>query len=219
VDDIVRSGRLLLIAALATASAACGREAGLVGVSAPRTDEPPERARDVDAAVEPSPVPPDFRTHMTRMTEHFASKGHGELFEAVVWANDLARPAIEDSDDARDGAVFVEELLGDAGPDASGLLVMEKHDGAWRSIAVGADGDVAGEDRLAACTACHREAPRDFVFPLPARLPPQTPTAMRQSSNTASSAPITAIAPSTVATAAATYDASSAGSAALPSRR
>ena len=107
------------------------------------------------------------------------------------------------------------------GDRAAGLLVMEKRAGAWRFVVVDADGARRRDGRAApACAACHRDAPRDFVFQWtwPPR-PPRRRAVRRyvgaQSMSAATTAPMTATAPTAVATAAATYDARSAGSAAV----
>jgi hypothetical protein len=193
------------------AGGGCGaRDAELVGISPPRAAE---RAalHATDAA---SPVPSDFHARLSRVSDRFLSGGHGSGFDAVVWSNQAGRAGFDDGGFA-DGAMLVEELLSrgasDAG-DANGLLVMEKRGDGWRFVAVGPDGDVAADARVAACAECHREAPRDFVFRIPAPVP-------RQSSSADASAATTTIAPTTVAMPAATYDARSAGSADAPSRR
>jgi hypothetical protein len=201
---------------MALAAAACGHEPAppLVGVSTPRAPESP--ARTTDAAAPPgSAVSTDVRAKMLRLSDRFQSRGHGDQFDAVVWANDAARAALDTGSDAHNGAIFVEETLAPATPEAhpDGQLSMEKRDGAWHFVAVGPDGDLAGESRILACEACHRDAPRDFTFRPPA------PRVAAQANTAASSATITAIAPTAVATPAATYDAKSAGSADLPSRR
>jgi hypothetical protein len=171
----------------------------------------------------PSAVPPDFRTRLARVSDRILSRGHGNGFDAVVWANESARAGSDDGGDFADRAMFVEEALdrtADGG--SSGLLVMEKRAGAWRFAVVNPagpgnttrnpDGDVVDEPAATSpCTSCHREAPHDFVF--------RTPRPAPQSSSAATTAPTTATAPTTVAMPAATYDARSAGSAASPSSR
>jgi hypothetical protein len=218
VDDVARSRRLLLIGVLAAAAVACGAgEAGPVGVSPPRAVE--RSARSSDGGDGGDDLASDLDGHvfhaspLSRISDRFLSQGHAQRFDAIVWANDAARHA-GDGDagsDFSEGAVFVEEAIerseGDAG--VAGLLAMEKRAGTWRFSAVQPGGEVVTDARAGACVTCHREAPRDFVFRTP-----QT-----QSSSAAASAPITATAPTPVATAAATYDARSAGSAAPPSRR
>ncbi len=107
------------------------------------------------------------------MSDRFLSQGHADRFDAVVWANDAARAArdgLEGRGDFADGSQLVEEALGRAAADggAVGLLVMEKREGTWRFVAMGPDGEVVDDARVAACAACHRDAPRDFVFPTPA---------------------------------------------------
>jgi hypothetical protein len=144
---------------------------------------------------------------MVRVGELRVSRGHGERYGAVVWANDVAR-ATWDAAVAPlpEGAVLVEEATDHtAGGDRlAGLFVMEKRDGAWQFSAVGADGDVADGARTARCAACHRDAPRDSVFPVG--------PAPGQAKSAASSAAITTTAPTAVARTAATYDARIAGS-------
>ena len=217
-DDVARSRRLLLIGligVLAAAGVACGAgEAGPVGVSPPRAVE--RSARSSDAGEDLSSDIDGHVFHasrLSRISDRFLSQGHAERFDAIVWANDAARRTGEGDagSDFSEGAVFVEEAIerseGDAG--VAGLLAMEKHGGTWRFSAVQPGGEVVTDARAGACVTCHREAPRDFVF----RTPPT------QSSSAAASAPSTTTAPTPVATAAATYDARSAGSAAPPSRR
>jgi hypothetical protein len=147
---------------------------------------------------------------MARLGARARSRGHGERFDAVVWANDVARAAWDTGPAPMpDGAMLIEEAFESAaqGGRALGLLVMEKRGGTWRFVAVGADGDVVDDARVAACASCHREAPRDSVFPL------------GQANSAASSAAITATAPTAVASAAATNETRSAGLAEAPSRR
>jgi hypothetical protein len=206
-------------------SSGCGaRDSGLVGISTPRAAERVDGSATTDA----SPVPADFRARLSRVSERFLSEGHGDAFDAVVWSNEAARAGADAGGAFGDGAMFVEEAIGRDARDAReardaqdaldagagvGLLVMEKRADAWRFVAVGPDGDVVRDARVAPCADCHRDAPRDFVFRTP------SPAPARQSSSAAASAATTATAPTTVATAAATYDARSAGSADVPSRR
>lgn len=188
-----------------------------VGVSSPRAVERISRASDA-ATPELSPVPTDFRSHMARVSGRFVSAGHAERFDAVVWANDAARAAWDAAGDMPDGAMLVEEAIErtsgrDGGADRpAGLLVMEKGAGTWRFVAVMPAGEVVSDTRVALCAACHRDAPRDFVFRSRGGSSPQP-----QSSSVPTSAAMTAIAPMAVATMATTYEARSAGSADLPS--
>jgi hypothetical protein len=220
VDDLVRSGRLLLRLGVAVAttlvsgSGGCGgRDVGPVGISPPRAAErtPPQGATDPA-----SPLPPDFRARLSRISDRFLSVGHGDAFDAVVWSNDAARASADAGGSFTDGAMFVEETFDRGALDGGatvGLLVMEKRADKWRFAAVGPDGEVASDARVAPCADCHRDAPDDFVFRTP------RPVQARQNINAATSAAMTATAPTPVATAAATYDARSAGTAAAPSRR
>jgi hypothetical protein len=192
--------------------AACGAQEGApVGVSPPRPmDHAPSGLDGGTAGADPL-------AQLARVSDRFVSQGHAQRFDAIVWANDGARqgPAEATSGDAgaeyAEGARFVEEAIERTRVDAgtAGLLSMEKRGGAWRFTIVQPDGEVVGDPQTAACATCHHDAPRDGVF----RVPPA------QSSSAAASAAITATAPSTVATPAATYDVRSAGSAAAPSRR
>lgn len=223
-DDVVRSRRLFLrlgAAARATvavalvsgsSTSACGgRDGGPVGISPPRAAE----RLPAQGGASTSPVPADFRARLSRVSDRFLSEGHGDDFDAVVWSNEAARAAADAGGGFADGAMFVEEALGRGALDAGasvGLLVMEKRAESWRFVAVGTDGEVVSDARVAPCAECHRDAPHDFVFRTP-------PAPARQNSSTATSAAITATAPTPVATAAATYDARSAGSADAPSRR
>jgi hypothetical protein len=149
---------------------ACGAP-GLspVGVSPPR---PVERSADLDGgAPEPSPVPADFRSRMARVSERFLSRGHGEKFDAIIWANALAQSATDPQFDLADGSIFVEEaLVRDTGGDrGAGLLVMTKRGDTFRFDAVEPDGGVASRERVDACVACHRET-TGSVFPWPPKV-------------------------------------------------
>jgi len=158
-----------------------------------------------------SPVPADFRVRLSRMSDRFVSEGHGSQFEAVVWSNDAARTGVDGG--YADGAMLVEELFARGVPDgggAEGLLVIEKRAEGWRFAAVGPEGSAVSDVRVEPCVTCHRDAARDFVFPTPAA---------SYSSSADASAATTTIAPTTVATPAAMYDARSAGSADAPSSR
>jgi hypothetical protein len=147
---------------------------------------------------------------MARVSERQLSRGHGERFDGIVWTNDVARAVWDAAGTPMpDGAVLVEEAIERSarGDRPAGLFVMEKRDAAWRYTVVSPDGEVIDDARVAPCATCHRDAPRDAVFPVgPA---PQAKSA-------ASSAAMTATAPTAVASAAATYEARSAGSADLP---
>jgi hypothetical protein len=136
-----------------------------VGVSEQRR-EAPRRQPVEGGAGAPSPVPADFRQHMARVGERAVSRGHAERFDGIVWANDAARAAWDAGGEMPDGAMLVEEAIERTakGDQAAGLLVMEKRGGGWRFTVVDAAGRVAEDTREAACAACHREAPRDYVF-------------------------------------------------------
>ncbi|HSY24371.1 MAG TPA: hypothetical protein VK841_19720 [Polyangiaceae bacterium] len=146
--------------------AACSAQAmSNVGFSAPRAPEAVAEA--VDAGPPPAPpVAPDFRSHMTRLSDRFLSRGHAERFDAVIWGN--TPMALEASADADfpEGAVLVEEAVvrDTRGDRPFGLLVMTKEKDSFRFDAVDADGRVEPADRAAACVTCHREAAH-FVFP------------------------------------------------------
>jgi hypothetical protein len=151
-------------------------------------------------------VPADFRTLLARVGDRFASQGHAGRFEAIVWANEGARAGLAGAK-YPEGAMLVEEALtGAVDAGTLGLLVMEKRGNGWSFATVDADGAVVSDDRVSACAACHKDAARDFVFPV-------------QSSSAAATPAMNSTAPRTVATAAPTYDARSAGSAAAPSSR
>jgi hypothetical protein len=201
------------VTVVAAAMGCGGAEVGLVGVSPPRAVEP---AAVLDAGAEEAPVPPDFRAHLSRVSDRFLSRGHADRFDGVVWASEDAAVAAASGGDFADGARFVEEAFGrdvtDGG--AAGLLAMEKRAGVWHFAAVGPDGDVAGDARTSACVTCHRDAPHDFVFATPAPsggVPVSLPDAgaagsargvapPAQSSSAAARAASTAIAPAPVTT-------------------
>ena len=201
---------------LAAAALACGARdnTSLIGVSAPRNErEPPA---PVDASTSGTAIAASGpRPGMQRVGDRFVSHGHGDAFDAILWANDQARAALEAGVDARDGAMFVEDAVRATprGEEPEGELAMEKHHGEWQFFVLEADADAATAANPVSCAGCHRDSPHDFVFrPPPARAAPV------QMHSAASSAAITATAPTAVAIPAATYDASSAGAAASPSR-
>jgi hypothetical protein len=114
---------------------------------------------------ESATLPADFRDHMVRVTARMVSRGHAERFDAVVWANEAARTAWVAATDMPEGALLVEEAVERVrGTDrTTALLVMEKRAGTWRFVLADAAGH-AQPATDAVCAACHREAPRDFVF-------------------------------------------------------
>jgi len=136
-----------------------------VGISAPRAPEAVAEAVDAGQPP-PPPVAPDFRSHMTRLSDRFLSRGHAERFDAVIWGSALEEPDGGRQDDFPEGAVFVEEAIvrDTRGDRPFGLLVMTKQKDAFRFDAVDADGRVAPPEHVAACIECHREAAH-FVFP------------------------------------------------------
>jgi hypothetical protein len=173
VDGIPRGGRVLLIAG-AIAAGACGGDRGAlsgIGVSTPRAAQSVARADGGAPGV--SPVPQDFRARMVRATDRFLSRGHAERFDGVVWTNDVARVAWDQAGDMPEGSLLVEEAIERGGREArgdraAGLLVMEKKPAGWRFVAIDPKGNVVDDAaRTAACAACHRDAPRDWVFRVP----------------------------------------------------
>jgi hypothetical protein len=190
----------LLLAAVVALAACRPSPLDAVGVSDKRVSG--TSAAPDAGPMPPSPVPADFREHMTKVLGRQLSRGHGERFDAIVWANDAAKGAWDAGGEMPDGAVLVEEAIERVGSGAgrgdrpAGLLLMEKGEGAWRFRAVGPEGSVAEEAR---CGACHAQAPRDRVF------------RVDQSSSAASAAASTATVPAPVATMAATVDTRSAG--------
>lgn len=164
-DALVRGGRLLLV--VVGVGACRGEPGAAVGVSSPRTVTETTTPRTVDAsAAIPSPVATDFREHMARITERGVSRGHAERFDGVVWTNDVGRVGWDGPGDMADGAMLVEEAIERTGKGdrAAGLLVMEKRGESWRFVVVDGGGHVVTWTREEACVACHRDAPRDFVF-------------------------------------------------------
>jgi hypothetical protein len=156
-----------LSVALGTVSCG-GREGTLVGVSSPRAAERAPGVADAATAA-PWTAASDFRSRLSRISERFVSRGHAERFDAIVWGDDASRTLGDAGADFAEGTMFVEEALvpgADAG--GLGLLMMEKRAGAWRFAALSPEGEMASDSRVAPCTDCHREAPRDFVFRTPA---------------------------------------------------
>jgi hypothetical protein len=136
-----------------------------VGISPPRAPEGPV-ASSSPATPRAPIVSSDFRSRMTRVGGRFLSRGHGERFDAIVWSNEAAQPAVRGRGPAPDGAVLVEEaVVRDVrGDEREGLLVMQQRDG-WHFAAVDADGTAVTDERVSACAACHADAPHS-VFPL-----------------------------------------------------
>lgn len=170
-DAISRGRRLLLtfaVAAAASAYGGCsGRNAAPVGFSPERAQEKTARSSDAGVALaEPSPVPADFRSRMVRLKDRFVSEGHAERFDAIVWGDEATRAAWGATGDMPNGSMFVEELIerDRRGDRPAGLLVMKKDGAEWRFTAVGPAGEVVSDARVAPCSACHRDAPRDDVY-------------------------------------------------------
>lgn len=167
-DGIARSRRLLLTGILLLAACAGEEALGPVGSSMPRAPEAKPRAEDAAVPLA-SPVPADFRRRMTRASDRFLSRGHGERFDATVWvdAPDGGSPA----GPFADGTTLVEDLgAPDGGAKAAGVLVMERRGGVWRFVAVGPEGEVADDAGAQSCEPCHREA-AEGVFPWPSARP------------------------------------------------
>lgn len=124
------------------------------------------RVADAGPPAVASPVGPDFRAQMSKVSERSLSRGHADRFDAVVWANDPARAAWPGEGAMPDGAVLVEEAIERTpkGDRDAGVLVMEKHGAAWRFVVVDGGWHVVTWTREAACAACHANAPHDSVF-------------------------------------------------------
>ncbi len=178
-----RSRRLAAsLMTMATWASACGagENLGPIGVSGPRPAESSAAIADAGSDVA-SPVPADFRAKMTRVTGKQTSHGHADRYDAIVWANDGARSAWDGDGDMPDGSMLVEELSEHVrgGEAEAGLFAMQKSNGSWRFFAVSARGAVAPDATVARCDACHRDAPHDHVFRVPAQ-PPAPSDAGRQ---------------------------------------
>jgi hypothetical protein len=158
------SGALIALAV----AAGCGTGAmRAVGYSEPRAPGRSASQGDGGAPSEPSPVPADFRSRYGKLGEPFVSEGHARRYKAQIWLDEAAQRAWVQLPRAMpDGAVVVEEAFDLEGPSKrpAGLLVMEKAGGAWRFFAVGPDGQLAADARVAACARCHEQAPHDDVF-------------------------------------------------------
>jgi len=100
---------------------------------------------------------------MTRVSETFLSRGHGERFDATVWSSAADAGTAE-------GTVYLEDLSLRDGGSPAGTLVMERRGTAWRFAAVGPDGQGADDAGAQACDPCHREG-RDGLFPWPTPRP------------------------------------------------
>jgi hypothetical protein len=150
---------------VAVVTACAPRALEPVGVSPPRAHASEVRSPD-GGPLEPSPVPPNFRSQLTRVSERFLSRGHGQRFDAIAWATADASSHLDDPGQIPDGAMLVEEAIERQreGDRAAGLLVMIRRSGAWRFIAVAPDGRVV-DANAATCKSCHDEAP-ESVFPL-----------------------------------------------------
>ena len=136
-----------------------------VGISPPRAPERPLASPSPSAPGVPL-LPHDYRSRMIRVGGRFLSRGHGERFDAIVWTNQAAQPAVRGLGPAQDGGLLVEEaFVKDVrGDEAEGLLVMQRRDG-WHFAAIDEDAAVASDERVASCAACHADAP-DSVFPV-----------------------------------------------------
>ena len=154
---------MLAIGVIAAVGACRGQAMEAVGMSSPKAVP----SSVVDAGVVVPPIlPADFGDHMTRLLPRQVSEGHGEKYDAIVWASDGARDAWQSGADMPDGAMLVEELVERAarGDRPGGVLVMEKRGAAWRFVAASPSGEVADDARVSRCATCHAEAPRDDVF-------------------------------------------------------
>jgi hypothetical protein len=106
---------------------------------------------------------------MTRLGPRFLSHGHGERFDAIVWASAATATATTiATTPLPDGAMLVEEAIERApsGDRPAGLLVMERRGGAWRYLAVTPEGEAVTGEPVAACATCHRQVSEGEVFPL-----------------------------------------------------
>jgi hypothetical protein len=104
---------------------------------------------------------------MSKVGARFLSTGHGHRFDAVLWVNEAARAAWADLPaPLPEGSMMVEEVIDvdRRGDRSAGLLVMEKKQAGWRFLAVGPEGDVAGDEGGSRCSSCHHDAPADGVF-------------------------------------------------------
>ncbi len=182
--DALARGRNVLLsrAARATASVAAGAAAlaatacspapgPAVGVSHGPAPVRPAASTDGGAPRGPSPIPKDLAATFTKLPpERFVSQGHaGARFEMDVWANAAAKEALaKPAGDYPVGAMFVAEHWERQAPGTRGpVMMMERREKGWRWVTVSASGEVKRDGAIESCAACHEEAARDSVFPLP----------------------------------------------------
>ncbi|MEI7894095.1 MAG: cytochrome P460 family protein [Myxococcales bacterium] len=155
--------------------ASCGAPGGPVGTSRGTPfDAPQPEPSATQAKVPEGVLPSDFRSTFTRLgPRRFSSRGHlYERFVADVYASAGVREALREHRPFAPGAVLIKEQFDRVSGQGAGILVMEKRAGFdpergdWRYVVVGGGGGVVQEGKLAVCAGCHKDAPRDYVFPI-----------------------------------------------------
>ncbi len=122
----------------------------------------------------PSPIPADFASRLAHVgPDAFLASGHaGGRFIAVVYVTPDAKDAFVTSKDLATGTQIVMATVDRTTHKAGPTFFMEKGApgdagaAAWRFGIV--ESPAAKEPQVALCARCHAEAPRDFVFALPA---------------------------------------------------
>lgn len=145
--------------------AACGAPPHPVGTSTGGTSEPSPTSRDAG----PAAAAPEFKSRMKRVGERFESKGHAAgRWDAELYANGIAESGWSTDSPFPEGAEFAMEHIERQGDKSSGpVMTMKKgSSGAWVFGVINARGESLNGRALESCTACHKDAPRDSVFPI-----------------------------------------------------
>lgn len=106
---------------------------------------------------------------MKRVGDRFDSKGHAAgRWDGDLYANPLAEQGWSSDAPFAPGAEFAMDHTERQGDKSAGpAMTMKKgDDGAWQFGVITARGETLRGRSLESCTACHKDAPRDFVFPI-----------------------------------------------------
>jgi len=125
--------------------------------------------------VTPSPdggaaiIAPDFRSRLKRIGDRFVSNGHAAgRWDAEMFANAGAENAWGGDEPFPVGSELLLSHVERQGDKSDGpVMAMRKGEGGWAFTVMNSRGEAITGRGLSACEACHRDAPRDHVFPTP----------------------------------------------------
>lgn len=143
----------------------CGPPPKAVGTSNSGGEPSVTLPADGGAAI----IAPDFKSRLKKVGERFVSNGHAAgRWEAELFANGLAESVWSGDESFPVGSELLLSHTERQGDKSDGpVMAMKKGESGWSFSVMNSRGEPITGRGLNACDACHKDAPRDHVFPMP----------------------------------------------------